>query len=292
MKQGKESRSPEEERALEKLYGSKHGTEEHRRNEQAFNDLRKGRLESEGRGAEWRYQKDVRHQFEYGEQKDASGEVTHQTARTKPGHHLHKSEDVINWRHTEAGEAADARARKMSKQTGDDAGHLISPEHGADPGDSRNIARQNFLQNQGGGTWHNQERQISHDVNQSGKRVGMSVEIQYNADKHGDRPFNRKVGTWQQDEKGNTVTGSKQSVEYGNFTTKEVRARQDGTFQKGTSAELRQEGYQQQREVREAQQSPDVGKQRAEWAELKRTRDKDKMRERVAGKEAAPEKQR
>ncbi len=81
-------------------------------------------------------------------------------------------------------------------------------------------------------------------------------------------------------------------VEYGNFTTKEVRARQDGTFQKGTSAELRQEGYQQQREVREAQQSPDVGKQRAEWAELKRTRDKDKMRERVAGKEAAPEKQR
>ena len=283
----KEQRSPDEEKSLENLYQSKAGTDDHQIHEQQYNDIRKQRLEQEGRGEEFRYQKDVRHEFEYGEG----------SARTKEGCQLRKSDEVINWRNTEVGAKADKKAcQDVSRNTGDDAGHMISPEFGADPGDKRNIARQNYLQNEGGGTWHKEEQRIKDDVNKNGKQMGMSVEMQSNPDKYGDRPYNRKLGTWEQDANGKTVPGTKQSVAYGNFSAEEVRARDAGTYQKGQSQEMRKEGFDQQREIRANQNTPETKQDQAEWNKMKEAREnkgsltteerqdlKTKMNDRVAG---------
>ena len=63
--------------------------------------------------------------------------------------------------------------RKVSGGSGDDAGHLIGDRFGP-PGDARNLSRQNWRQNQGGGTFHDLENAWDAKLQQG---VDIRVEV-------------------------------------------------------------------------------------------------------------------
>jgi hypothetical protein len=72
---------------------------------------------------------------------------------------------------TVAGVRNNSAQRMVSGGSGDDAGHLIGTQFGA-PGDARNLSRQNWVQNQGGGTFHSLE-----DAWAGKLRSGVGVEV-------------------------------------------------------------------------------------------------------------------
>ena len=65
------------------------------------------------------------------------------------------------------------RQGTVSAGSGDDAGHLIGNQFGA-PGGTENLSRQNWVSNQGGGSWHDLEDRWSEKL-QSG--VGIEVTV-------------------------------------------------------------------------------------------------------------------
>ena len=68
-------------------------------------------------------------------------------------------------------------------------------QFGADPSDVRNISRQNFIQNQGGGTWHDMERRWANELRtRPDVRLHVSVTDRHPVDKYGkERPMGRIV---------------------------------------------------------------------------------------------------
>ncbi|MEO6594132.1 MAG: hypothetical protein ABIP94_05215 [Planctomycetota bacterium] len=81
-------------------------------------------------GEQFRYRHDRRDDFTFTRTEAANGDGhTVEASGT-----VHDPDSTINWRRdTAIGERRDDAVRKMSRGTGDDAGHLIKAEWGADP---------------------------------------------------------------------------------------------------------------------------------------------------------------
>ena len=196
-----ERRTPAENAALEQLYGAEHGSPEHAQAEAEFNRERESRMRAEGFAGTYQPQHDVRHEFEFIEQHDAAGRRTETLARSKEGCPLRRPEEVINWRQTKVGKEADDEARKPYHRTGDDAGHLISPEFGADPGDARNLAKQNFVANQYG-EFKKWENDCKGTVAAQTRPHEIEVRVGHKPDGQGEREYRRDMHLYQRAENG------------------------------------------------------------------------------------------
>jgi hypothetical protein len=91
--------------------------------------------------------------------------------------------------------------QSISGGSGDDAGHLIGGQFGA-PSDARNLSKQNWRQNEGGGTWHDMERAWSEKL-KSG--TGIKVKVKEFTPEGSTRPLWREV-EWQEIAPNGTVT--------------------------------------------------------------------------------------
>src|SRR5262249_22602960 len=129
--------------------------------------------------ADYKYKHDARHEFRY-EENPQTGEKRATMAEKPDGsgsYTLRKRDDVINWRDdTKIGASESAKAqRQVAGKTGDDAGHLVGAEFGADPADKRNLTKQSLTQNESG-AWYQQERQLRQDV-ENGRQCGVDVSV-------------------------------------------------------------------------------------------------------------------
>jgi hypothetical protein len=223
--------------------------------EAAYNELRRQRLKQSPE--EYVYKRDVRHEFEFAdrldEQKRKIGVIV-RNAKLNPGdvhddrrYSLRNPDEVINWRNTEYGKQLDLGARSISKGTGDDAGHLIALQFGANPAQPDNISRQNWIQNQSIGTYFDFERTAA-DYARRGYRVGLEIETCVAPDS--DRPIGRIVTTLQRDAEGRPVPDTDLSTIFLNTTTEEVRLHQEGSYQKGDAKAIRVADRAQQKRIR------------------------------------------
>jgi hypothetical protein len=80
---------------------------------------------------------------------------------------------------------------KVSRRSGDHAGHLIGDQFGA-PGDARNLSLQNHLQNKAGGSWHGREQSWAKKLEDG---VGIEVHVSDSIPAGGTRPTDR-VAKW------------------------------------------------------------------------------------------------
>jgi len=90
--------------------------------------------------------------------------------------------------------------RGVSAGTGDDAGHLIGNRFGA-PGGADNLSQQNWIQNRGGGTFHDLENAWENLLHQG---VGIRVRVQDVSRAGETRPFMRRVQWEEIDTAGNS----------------------------------------------------------------------------------------
>jgi DNA/RNA non-specific endonuclease len=175
------------------LLASNHGDPNHGALEAKFNDIEKQLfLQSGGKTEDYAYKHDVRHCFAFKEEANpADGTKTVQVATMATQadgtpYVLLPPKEVINWRNTKAGAKADDDNRKAkSRDSLDDAGHLIALEYGSSPSEPRNIADQGFIQNEWG-TWRQQEKQLAEFVN-SHDHCRVRVEVNYFKNKYGER---------------------------------------------------------------------------------------------------------
>lgn len=107
---------------------------------------------------------------------------------------------------------------KVSGGTGDDAGHLIGDRFGP-PGDTRNLSRQNWKANQGGGTFHNLEDMWDDKLQQGYK---IHVKVTDIAEAGSDRPYHRLVEWVEVAPSGTSAT--KHSLSFLNAHTDKSRA--------------------------------------------------------------------
>ena len=170
----------ERRKAAEQLWSVKDPNDpRHKQLEGRYNELEKERFTRQGNNpADYKYKHDARHEFEFKED-PATGEKTATMAKHPDGseYHLRKSDEVINWRKdTEIGkkESLDAQ-RDVGRGGGDDAGHLIGAQFGADPADKRNLTRQELVQNENG-AFHAEEMQTRKEVD-GGRRCGIEVKV-------------------------------------------------------------------------------------------------------------------
>ncbi len=192
-----------------KLYNSKPESPEHHALERRFNEIDKELFVREGSDASrYKYKHDMRHCFDFKEEKDASGAITEVTAQMKrrsdgQGEYtLRPVDEVINWRNTKIGERKDAELRKsLGKENLDDAGHLIALDFGTDPAERRNIAAQNCVQNEAGGTWYQAEQRLK-SVLQSHRDCKLRVNVKYTTDVLKPRSF-----SWHMDASGYDKSG-------------------------------------------------------------------------------------
>ena len=91
--------------------------------------------------------------------------------------------------------------KQVSRGSGDDAGHLIGKQFGA-PSGGENLSRQNWVQNQGGGTWHDMEAQWAEKLKHG---TGVKVKVkEYTPEGH-TRPLWREA-EWTETARDGTVT--------------------------------------------------------------------------------------
>jgi hypothetical protein len=91
----------------------------------------------------------------------------------------------------------------VSRGTGDDAGHLIGDRFGAS-GDEENLSQQNWIQNEGGGTFHDLENQWESQL-LSGSKINATVQ---DITRPGEsRPFMRRV-SWTETDPNGKVTNN------------------------------------------------------------------------------------
>ncbi len=108
---------------------------------------------------------------------------------------------------------------KVSRQTGDDAGHRIGNQFGA-PGDARNLARQNWIQNRSG-TWRQLEDRWARMLEAG---IGVEVTVTDVYRKAEARPFRRDVEWTEVYPDGRRATRKQsENVTFGNFETVESR---------------------------------------------------------------------
>jgi hypothetical protein len=232
-----------EQQTLNALYEAKQGNKEHEDLEKEYNELRRKRM---GQSLEnYVYKRDVRHEFEFTETRDEKDRVIRISARNaidpadESGQRqfpLRNPDTVINWRRSDVGGDLDEKARSISKGTGDDAGHLIALEFGADPKHAENISNQNFVQNQAKGTYRDFENAAAR-IAKGGANFGVQVDLHINPDQP-DRAIGRTVSTFELDADGRPIVGTEGEVRYlntklqGNRTEaradqKEVRAERE-----------------------------------------------------------------
>jgi hypothetical protein len=159
----------ERERVLTDLYATRPHVDpgrqvpnlQHKELETRYNDVEKQLHELAGRPEdEYRYRRDVRHEFRFEAETHRTRDGTFRVeAAEGPVYH---PDTVINWRNTEVGAAKDRELRAETRrrygaQRGDDVGHRIALSAGVDPVEARNVGLQNFVQNEGGGTYHKYE---------------------------------------------------------------------------------------------------------------------------------------
>ena len=168
-----------------KLYESKAETPEHDFLERRFNEIEKELFASQGGERDkYKYKYDMRHCFNFSEVKDITGSIVEATAEMKRDrdgreYTLKPVDEVINWRNTKIGEKKDAELRRsLGKEKLDDAGHLIALDFGTDPAERRNIAAQNCVQNQAGGTWYQAEQRLKSSLH-SYRDCRLRVNVKY-----------------------------------------------------------------------------------------------------------------
>lgn len=195
-----ESLRSERDQVAERLYQTSRAKEpgRHRHWEQRWNDLNRQILGREGdqqSSLPYQYRRDVRDNFTFATRTgvDSHGrsiQTVHVEGR------IEDPDTVINWRNTSIGRRQDAVARRaVSGGTGDDAGHLVALEFGADPAQRLNLARQNPTQNQAGGTWRHLETRIGdYCRSEPGRVAQFRCDERYLPDQRGlDRPVGRQV---------------------------------------------------------------------------------------------------
>jgi hypothetical protein len=171
----------------------------HKALEKRYNELEKQSHVLQGKPAEeYRYRRDVRHEFSFRSEARQTRRGTYRVEVAEGP--LHHPDTVINWRHSDIGAKKDQQCRTWARRryraaTGDDVGHRISVAAGVDPAERRNVGMQNFIQNQGGGTYHAYEQaQRSWLQANPGQRLGICVQEAYTEDRHGqNRSRGRKV---------------------------------------------------------------------------------------------------
>lgn len=202
-----------------KLYEAKHDTPEHATLEQQFNVVeRELFVRSRGDPAKWKDKHDVRHCFKFIEKTDAKGilELRAEMANL-PGRQteytLRSPDEVINWRNTSVGEKKDAALRRaLAKGEIDDAGHLIALFFGSDPAERKNLAAQNCVQNQAGGSWFGEESALKKELETGAiSSCRLRVTIRYTLDS-----LNRRGFAWHMDASG-VDRGGKPTIFNGNL---------------------------------------------------------------------------
>jgi DNA/RNA non-specific endonuclease len=182
------------EEAAETLFYRSAADPSHTAMEATFNAFeRELFLRERGNLEDYEYKFDVRHYFAFFEIPDLKDhskvkQIASMAVRDDGTlYTMCPTNKVINWRNTGVGKRADAKTRKSKDRYGlDDAGHLIGLQFGTDPREEKNLADQNFLQNQGGGTWHSQELHLQNFLDShSGCRV--EVVVHYSKDQYGRR---------------------------------------------------------------------------------------------------------
>jgi len=122
---------------------------------------------------------------------------------------LGRPSETINWRaDTKVGKRIHERVRqRVGRGVDDDAGHLIGCQFGADPAESYNIGAQNFVQNQGRGTWHYMERCWANELEANkGASIHVVLSETYDEKKYGDRARQRDASIKRTDAKGASAT--------------------------------------------------------------------------------------
>ncbi len=182
----------EREKAAAALLAVDYGNPNHAALEAKFNAIEKQLfVQSGGNPEAYKYKSDVRHYFDFKVERGSNGSVVKQiaTMALRPDgtpYTLLPTDEVINWRNTEAGASADEKNRRAKGRCKlDDAGHLIALEYGANPKEARNIADQNYIQNEWGG-WREREKRLGEFVN-SHKGCRVRVEAIYSQDQAGQR---------------------------------------------------------------------------------------------------------
>jgi hypothetical protein len=201
----------ERESVAAQSFASKFGGPDHDHLEERFNNIeRELFILNGGQPNKYKYKHDVRHYFAF-HQTLEGGRVAEQRAEMatlpdgKGTYALKPTDEVIDWRDTEAGRKADASLRRRVADLAlDDAGHLIGLQFGTDPRERRNVVPQNCFQNQGGGTWHRSEKDLKEQLDRySSCHVGVTV--RFKDEKFGQRVSSWKMDAWGVDGKGATV---------------------------------------------------------------------------------------
>lgn len=91
--------------------------------------------------------------------------------------------------------------KSVSGGSGDDAGHLIGGQFGA-PSDASNLSRQNWRQNQGGGSWHDMESAWAEKLKAG---TGIRVKVKEFTPEGANRPLWREV-EWEEIAPSGAVT--------------------------------------------------------------------------------------
>lgn len=118
--------------------------------------------------------------------------------------------------------------KQVSAGTGDDAGHLIANKYGA-PGSVENLSRQNWIQNQGGGTWYEMEKRWD-ELLESG--VGVEVRIKEFTPLDADRPLYRTV-EWDEIQPDGSVISHQNEPIYLNSESADFAHRKGTRTQRG-----------------------------------------------------------
>ena len=202
------------------------GSPEHEQLERRFNEIEKELLarEHEARGKpredfKYIYKHDVRYHFHFYQTKVQNG-IVEQIAemKGKPGgrgnYPLLPEDQVINWRSsTKIGKQKHEELReRLKREKLDDAGHLIAVSLGTDPGDIRNVAAQNFLQNQVNGSWNQAEKELKEALKSNRYRdVSLRVTVKYKVDTGEFRvfPWGRRSYEWKMDALGIEASSGK-----------------------------------------------------------------------------------
>jgi hypothetical protein len=201
----------ERENIAEQLMASRFGDAEHDHLEARFNNIeRELFIRRGGDPSDYKYKYDVRHYFSF-HQKLEKGRIVEQRAEMaqlsegKGTYALKPTDEVIDWRKTEVGRKADAAVRRtIAESRLDDAGHLIGLQFGTDPRERLNLVPQNYLQNQGGGTWHRSENSLKENLHRHNS-CHVAVTVTFKEEKFGQRVSSWKMDAWGVNRNGGTV---------------------------------------------------------------------------------------
>jgi hypothetical protein len=201
----KESLLTKRDDIAERLYATKYGEVGHAALESQFNAVERDLfLRDGGKPSEWKDKHDVRHVFKFSEGWDTKGIVEQRAEMAtlpegKGEYTMLPPDQVINWRNTKIGQTQDAALRAaLKKEKIDDAGHLIALFLGADPAERKNVAAQNCVQNQAGGSWFVEEQKLKKELEAGSiSRCRLRVVVNYTLD-----DFNRRGYAWHMDASG------------------------------------------------------------------------------------------